>query len=395
MKKLLIITSLLVLAGCGDDDAPTQLLYTVEAQQLNITVPAKGELFAAKATNIAAPMTRRGMQNIAWLAPEFTRVKKGDVIARLDGEAMMIKSRDKQNELAITQEEIIEKNASLNQQISAIKKDIGMIEQEKNFADQFSIDDVRIQSKLQILDQMQNAEYLGSKQEYLHWKNDSFSESSQGELGLLKMREQQHQSKITQFDESLALLEIRAPHDGLLTYKANWRGEKPREGQTLWPGQKIAQLPDITNMKAKLLVFENEAINLKAEQSVTFYLNVDANKQYTGKIETVAPFPKSVKRGNPQKFFEVTVVLNEQQPDLFLPGRKLEATIEVASLADNVIIPLQSVFTKEQQTVVYIYQDGEFVETPVTLGQSSLSHVEITKGLESGVQISLTNKEHG
>jgi len=394
MKKLFIITCLFGLTACNDD-APTQLLYTVKAQPLQITVPAKGELFAAKATNISAPMTRRGMQNIAWLAPEFIQVKKGDVIARIDGEAMMIKSRDKQNELAITQEEIIEKNSSLNQQISAIKKDIGIIEQEKNFADKFSIDDVRIQSKLQIIDQLQNAQYLGSKQEYLHWKNDSFSESSQGELGLLQMREQQHQSKITQFNESLALLEIRAPHDGLLTFKANWRGEKPREGQSVWPGQKIAQLPDITNMKAKLLVFENEAINLKPDQTVAFYLNVDANKQYTGKIEAVAPFPKSVERGNPQKFFEVTVILSEQQPDLFLPGRKLEATIEVASLAENVIVPLQSVFTKEQQTIVYRYQDGEFIETPVTLGQSSLSHVEITKGLEPGVQISLTNKEHG
>lgn len=389
-----MVTSLLMLAGCGDD-VPPPLLYTVKAQSITVKVPAKGELFAAKATNISAPMTRNGMQNIAWLAPEFIQVKKGDIIARLDGEAMMIKSRDKQNELAITREEITEKNASLNQQISAIKKDIGIIDQEKEFADKFSIDDVRIQSKLQILDQLQNAEYLGSKQAYLYWKNDSFSASSQGDLGLLKMRENQHQSKISQFNESLALLEIRAPHDGLLTYKANWRGEKPREGQTLWPGQKIAQLPDISNMKAKLLVFENEAINLTPQQSVAFYLNVDATKQYTGKIETVAPFPKSVKRGNPQKFFEVTVILDEQQPTLFMPGRKLEATIEVATLASKIIVPLQSVFTKEQQTIVYSYQDGEFVETPVTLGQSSLSHVEVTQGLDEGAQISLTNKEHG
>lgn len=393
MKNILLAISLLIVVGC-EERASVPLLYTVIEKPMTVTVPAKGELFAAKATNISAPMTRRGMQNIAWLAPEFTQVKKGDVVARLDGEAMMIKSRDKKNELAITREDITEKNASLNQQISAIQKDIGMIEQEKEFADTFSIDDVRIQSKLQILDQLQNAEYLGSKQEYLYWKNDSFSASSQGELGLLKMREQQHQSKIDQFNEGLALLEIKAPHDGLLTYKANWRGEKPREGQSLWPGQKIAQLPDISKMKAKLLVFENEAINLKTQQLVSFYLNVDASQQYTGKIDTVAPFPKSVKRGNPQKFFEVIVSLDTQQPQLFMPGRKLEATIEVISLTKKIIVPQQSVFTKEQQTIVYRYDNGQFVENPVTLGQSSLSHVEITQGLDLGDQISLIDKEH-
>ncbi|MCG7532461.1 HlyD family efflux transporter periplasmic adaptor subunit [Psychrobium sp. MM17-31] len=394
MKKLIIAASLLSLMACSDETA-TPLLYTVTTEKLEVEVPAKGELFAAKATNISAPMTRRGMQNLAWLAPEFTRVKKGDVIARIDGEAMMIKAQEKTNELAITREEITEKNASLEQQISALKKDIGMIDQEKDFADRFSIDDIRIQSKLEILDQMQNAAYLGSKQEYLLWKNDSFSESSEGELGLLQMREQQHQSKIDQFNQSLALLEVKAPHDGLLTYKTNWRGEKPRAGQSVWPGEKIAQLPDISNMKAKLFVLENEAINLQAGQKVDFYLNVDATTKYSGKIDSVAPFPKSVKRGNPQKYFEVTVELDTQQPQLFMPGRKLEAIIHVASVAQPVIVPLQSVFTVNQQTVVYRYHNGEFVETPVTLGQSSLSHVEITQGLDSGEQISLTNKEHG
>ena len=184
MKKLIITASLLGLISCSDE-TPKPLLYTVEANKLNVNIPAKGELFAAKATNISAPVTRRGMQNIAWLAPEFIHVKKGDIIARLDGEAMMIQAQEKTNELAITREEITEKNSSLEQQISAIKKDIGMIDQEKDFADKFSIDDIRIQSKLEILDQMQNAAYLGSKQEYLYWKNDSFSASSQGELGLL------------------------------------------------------------------------------------------------------------------------------------------------------------------------------------------------------------------
>ncbi|MGB0835035.1 MAG: efflux RND transporter periplasmic adaptor subunit [Psychrobium sp.] len=394
MKKLIIAASLLSLLACSDETA-TPLLYTVTTEKLKVEVPAKGELFAAKATNISAPMTRRGMQNLAWLAPEFTRVKKGDVIARIDGEAMMIKAQERTNELAITREEITEKNASLEQQINALKKDIGMIDQEKDFADRFSIDDIRIQSKLEILDQMQNAAYLGSKQEYLLWKNDSFSESSEGELGLLQMREQQHQSKIDQFNQSLALLEVKAPHDGLLTYKTNWRGEKPRAGQSVWPGEKIAQLPDISNMKAKLFVLENEAINLQAGQKVDFYLNVDATTKYSGKIDNVAPFPKSVKRGNPQKYFEVTVQLDTQQPQLFMPGRKLEAIIHVASVDQPVIVPLQSVFTVNQQTVVYRYHNGEFVETPVTLGQSSLSHVEITQGLDSGEQISLTNKEHG
>jgi len=393
MKKLIPIFVLwLGLLGC-DDSKTAPLLYQVKKQSFSVDVPAKGKLFAAKATVISAPMGRMGAQNIAWLAPEFSIVKKGDVIARLDAEAMQIKSRNKEAEIAMTQQDIIEKTGLLNKELDAINKDIGIVGQEKLFAEQFSIDDVRIRSKLEILDSLQNTAYLGSKQEYLHWKNDSFSESSAGDMGLLEMKQQQHESKLKQLADSLNQLEIIAPHDGLLAYKTNWRGEKPRTGQSLWPGQKLAELPDINEMKAKLFVVESEAIDLVAGQAVNLYLYAHVDKPFVGVIENVAPFPKSIKRGEPQKFFEIIVTLAKQNIELFVPGRKLQAKISVETAQEKLIVPLQSVFTKDNQSYVYLYENNDYKMVNVTLGQASLSHVEIVKGLVVGQQISLTNME--
>jgi len=394
MKKALIFSLLsLSIVACSEQES-IPLLYEVTKQNFKVNVPAKGELFAAKATAINAPMSRQGAQNISWLAPEFSRVKKGDVIARFDGEAMEIQSKDRLNELSITEQEIIEKTGMLNKQLDSINKDIGMVGQEKSFAENFSINDVRIRSKLEILDSLQNTQYLGSKEEYLHWKNDSFSASSSGDMGLLEMKQEQSESKLKQLSESLSKLEIKAPHDGLLAYKANWRGEKPREGQSLWPGQKIAELPDISNMKVKLFVLESEAINLGIDKLVTFSLYAYADKTFQGKIETVAPFPTSIKRGDPQKYFEVIVLLEKQNTELFVPGRKLHANIEITTTSKKIIVPLQSVFVEAKQSFVYLYENGDYKSVPVTLGQASLSHVEILSGLKEGQKIALTNKEH-
>jgi multidrug efflux pump subunit AcrA (membrane-fusion protein) len=394
MKKTFIIglLSVMVISCSEQDHAP--LLYEVTTEDFVVNVPAKGELFAAKATVISAPMGRRGVQNISWLAPEFSRVKKGDVIARFDGEAMEIQSKDRRNELSITEQEIIEKTGMLNKELDAINKDIGMVGQEKDFAENFSIDDVRIRSKLEILDSLQNTQYLGSKEEYLHWKNDSFSASSAGDMGLLEMKQAQSKSKLKQLSDGLSKLEVKAPHDGLLSYKANWRGEKPRAGQSMWPGQKIAELPDISQMKVKLFVLESEAIDLVADKPVIFYLNAYAEKKFQGKVETVAPFPTSIKRGDPQKYFEVIVTLADQNPELFVPGRKLQADIKIVATSQKMIVPLQSVFVEAKQSFVYLYNNGDYKITPVTLGQASLSHVEILSGLKVGQKISLTNKEH-
>ncbi|NQZ20916.1 MAG: efflux RND transporter periplasmic adaptor subunit [Colwellia sp.] len=379
--------------ACSDPES-TPLLFEVKEQSFVVNVPAKGELFAAKATVINAPMSRQGPQNISWLAPEFTHVKKGDVIARFDGEAMEIQSADRLNELSITEQEIIEKTGMLNQELDAINKDIAMVGQEKSFAENFSINDIRIRSKLEILDSMQNTEYLGSKEEYLYWKNDSFSASSAGDMGLLEMKQTQSKSKIKQLSDGLSKLEVKAPHDGLLAYKANWRGEKPRAGQSLWPGQKIAELPDISNMKVKLFVLESEAINLAVDKPVTFYLNAYADKKFQGTVETVATFPASIKRGDPQKYFEVIVILSKQNTKLFVPGRKLQANIEIQATSRKIIVPLQSVFVDAKQSFVYLYENGHYKPTPVTLGQVSLSHVEILSGLHEGQKIALTDKEH-
>jgi RND family efflux transporter MFP subunit len=392
-NKLLMSLLLVVIISCSKQES-APLLYEVKKQEFSVVVPASGELFAAKATVISAPMGRRGVQNISWLAPEFSRVKQGDVIARFDGESMQIQSKDRQNELSITEQEIIEKTGMLNKELAAINKDIGMVGQEKNFAEKFSIDDIRIRSKLEILDSLQNTQYLASKETYLYWKSDSFSTSSAGDMGLLEMKQAQSQSKLKQLSDGLSKLEVKAPHDGLLAYKANWRGEKPRVGQSLWPGQKIAELPDISEMKVKLFVLESEALTIAVDMPVSFHLNAYAQKKFQGKVETVAPFPASIKRGDPQKYFEVVVVLNKQNADLFVPGRKLEASIEITPSSEKLIVPLQSVFVEAKQSFVYLYENGRYKSTPVTLGQASLSHVEIRSGLKTGQKIALTDKEH-
>ncbi|MGB1197833.1 MAG: efflux RND transporter periplasmic adaptor subunit [Thalassotalea sp.] len=392
MKKLISGLAVLFLLGCADPQ-PTPLLYQVKQQEFDVSIPAKGELFAAQATVISAPMSRNGVQVVSWLAPEYSHVKKGDVIVRFDGESMQIQSKNKRNELAKTQQDMLNKSGELKKDLSGINKDITMVDQERIFAEQFSIEDERIRSKLEIIESLQNAEYLGTKQNYLNWKNDSFSESAKGDMGLLKMKQQLHQAKLDQLSASLSQLEIKAPHDGLLAYKINWRGEKARTGQTMWPGQKIAELPDISVMKAKLRVIENEAIDLAKDKPVNFRLNANAEQVFTGKIESIAPFPKTIRRGDPQKYFEVVVILDQQHPEQFVPGQKIEASIEIMAKQAKMIVPKQSVFSDQNESFVYLYQGGDFVKTKVEVGQASLSHIEIKLGLTLGQQVSLTSQE--
>ena len=82
-RALALLLALVAIAGCG---APESSLPTLTASQQDVefVVKARGELVASESLPIALPASIRMSFNIAWMAPEFSDIRKGDVIARFD-----------------------------------------------------------------------------------------------------------------------------------------------------------------------------------------------------------------------------------------------------------------------------------------------------------------------
>ncbi|NUZ09926.1 HlyD family efflux transporter periplasmic adaptor subunit [Pseudoalteromonas sp. McH1-7] len=393
-KKLLALLVPIWLLGCQEaSDKPTQLLYTVESKPFSITVDAEGELEAASETVISAPTSARGAQTLAWIVPEYSQVKKGDVIARFDGSQLARRKRFSEFDKGKVAQDMTVTDSDLTTRKSHLDSDKSIVSEEKRFAETFSIDDERIRSKLDILDQLQNVEYLNAKEAYFEWQTDQFSSSALGEMELLKLQSKQHESKIAMYNANLESLEVIAPHDGLLTLNADWRGEKPKAGQALWPGQKIGGLPDISSLQAKLFVHEKEALGLEVGQTVKFTLLSNSDERFDGKVTKVSPYPQSIRRGDPQKYYEVIASLNET-PSHFTPGNKVLATLLVQERKQALLVPKHSIINDNNAFFVLVKDGSQFQRVKVELGQSNLSHTEVLEGLSPNQQIALVaNKE--
>ena len=391
IRDTLSLLTLVVLSGCSQENTvQNALTYTVSKHEFKTVVEAKGHLIAANETIISAPASSRGPQTLAWLMPEYSQVKKGDVIARFDGEKMRRQSQKNTNKAALAAQDLAQKSGEIDKDQAILKHDIVLVNEEKQFAEDYSIEDERIRSKLDILESQQNVEFLNAKHDYYDWQTSRFEQSAAGELMLLKMQANQYKQKLAMLNTNLSLLEIVAPHDGLLTHSTNWRGEKPRAGETLWPGQKIAALPDVSEMQLMLYVSEREAIDLAVGETLQFQLIALPKQQFNGELIAVSPFPKSIKRGDPQKYYELKAKIN-QQTSALRPGLKLNARILVTPPSERLVVPKQSVFTEQNAHYVYAEKAGEFIKTPVTLGKHNLSHVEIINGLATNDVISLVD----
>ena len=49
---------------------------------------------------------------------------------------------------------------------------------------------------------------------------------------------------------------VKAPQDGIVVYRTNWRDEKKKVGDSMWFGETVLALPDLAEMRADGLVDE-------------------------------------------------------------------------------------------------------------------------------------------
>lgn len=390
MIKRTFLAACLALTGCSEPIESKVPLYEVQQKGFAIVIPAFGELEAAKAESIDTP--GRSPMTIEWLAEENSWVTKGQVVARFDAEQLSLDSREEELEMMLLDMDMRQQFAEESQQLNELNSDKELVSKEFQFVDTFAIDDLRLYSKIEIIDTLSNRDYLGAKEEFIEWKESSIDQRNQSALEVLDIKKDGHQEKFQQHQAALAQLEVVAPYDGLLVFEKNWRGEKATVGQTVFPGSTIAKIPNLDKMQAKLFVLDKDAINLKIGQNVSVTLDAYPDNLLTGQVSTVSGFSRTIKRGNPTKYFELTVTLDKQVTEL-QPGSKVSASIVVRDPEPSIIIPLQAIHNEQNQNYVYLQNGLSFQRQIVKTANKNLYFVEITEGLNAGDKISLSVPE--
>src|SRR5207302_8242753 len=113
------------------------------------------------------------------------------------------------------------------------------------------------------------------------------------DLATKKQKHDQAAFQVQQDDNSLALLTLRAPLDGVVSLQNHWQpqgGPTPfKPGDRAWPGAAIAELPDPSTLKISARIEEAERGQLKMGQSATIRVDAVPDGNFSGKIDTISP----------------------------------------------------------------------------------------------------------
>jgi len=224
-------------------------------------------------------------------------------------------------------------------------------------------------------------------------------QAAQLNLKVLRHNLEAADAGIAQAREALTYTTITSPIDGVVTRINAEVGEVVVFGTMNNPGTVIMRVADLSQMLVVAQIDEADVGKLKVGQKATVYIDAFPNSKFTGIVKSVAlSHDMSYSR---TKYFRTEILLDETQQKLY-SGLTAHVDIQTRSHSNVLKVPTQAVLgrkidtlpleirdnctqvdtTKNFVTIVYRYNDGKAVATPVKIGQSDLTHTIILEGLK-------------
>jgi HlyD family secretion protein len=401
LLKTLVVLAVLGGIGFGvvhflrAEDAPDQVpTIVVKRSKLVRTVLAEGNLRAVKATPLTVPKTTNdwGAMKVAWLAPDGQHVKKGDVVVKFDRTDPEKKLVDGQADLDSAQARLAAEQIKGRAAVEARDGAAALAGRELEQTRQFQSKDKDIYSRNQIIESEIDETLAGAKKDHAEKTKQIERNLSRSKAALITVEQQKAQLAITHAKKALESMEVRAPHEGIFVLQRNWRGEMPKVGEQMWPGQPVGEIPLLDAMEVEVFVLEIDGSGLAEKQRAEIVIEARPETTYEGKVRLVDKLAKPRIGGVPIQYFAVVVALDKTDAVAMKPGQRVRAKLMLddAKTADALVVPRQAVFNKDGKSFVYKRMvSGELEQVSVELGPATAGRVAIKSGLQEGDEVAL------
>jgi HlyD family secretion protein len=352
-------------------------------------VVAGGTLKAVNATPIVAPLESGREQKIAILAEDGALLKAGDLVVEFDPWGAQKEAADGNADLAAAEAKIAKSKAEAGKNARSLSLDREVAKEDLARAETFHLTDKQLYSKNAIIESALDRDLYTKKADVAGRRMATSGKLSAADRALAEIEAGKARVKLAMAKKSLETLRIVAPHDGLLLLEKKWTGGTFFVGDSVWPGQKIGEIPDLSELEAKVFVLEADAGGIKAGLVAHLSIEGRPGEEYAAKVSRVDALAKAREQQSPVKYFETTLSLEKTNPALMKPGQRVRAVIELETADGVIAIPRGALFEKDGKRVVYRSGGGGFVPVEVTVGRNSVSRVVVEKGLRDGDRIAL------
>jgi HlyD family secretion protein len=366
----------------------------VSRQDLVSTVTASGEVKPRKYVNVSSNVSGRITR---LLIKEGERVKRGQVLARIDSTRLEASTRGSEAGLQAQKAEVQRAQADL---------EVSKLNLERN---------QRMHKDKLVSDQQMDQAAADYKMK-------------EANVESLKRRIAQQEAALETVRDDLEKAVVVAPMDGAVTNLAKEEGEMVIGAQSFSPTV-IMTVADLSVMECEVMVDETDIRNLALGQEAEIRVDALEGVKIKGEVTEIgsSAIPRgstqgggttTANTGNQAKDFKVKITLKDP-PSNIRPGLNAAADITTSRKEKVIAVPIQAVVVREvnkqgkvidpgavqasdaspapdgsqgrkkseERDGVFLIANGKVTFKPVKTGIVGETDIEITEGLAEGIEI--------
>ncbi|HRQ64850.1 MAG TPA: HlyD family efflux transporter periplasmic adaptor subunit [Xanthomonadaceae bacterium] len=362
MRPFLLLAGTLALAACGGGDG-----RWVDAAHgdVPVTVRVTGSLESANTARLSPPpVTNIWNYTIAQLVPEGTEVRAGMPVVRFDASQLReqlqtaeAQLNEKRQELAQRRQQNAqtgeERTLETAQRSMEAERALRKAEQPEDLVAGIEYSKLVIDRELTAYRDSRQAEKVGLARAV----NINAEAAIEAEVERLEL-------DVARIRNEMERMNLRAPRDGVMIVHSDWSGEKFTQNSRIWAGQTVGEIPDLTQMVAKVQVAERLAGELRVGQPARVQLDADPDRVFRGEVVRINPALRQRSRDSAAMVVDAEIAIADPDPDFMRPGMSLKAEVVTATLPAALRVPVRA---------VEIAGDGAFVRVRGAMGEQRRS----------------------
>jgi HlyD family secretion protein len=399
------------LALCSHRAPPAEhQLATARLGSFEVHVDTVGVLDAARAYHVGSPL-RGDRGKVVAIAEDGAQVERGDVILRLDATAFEQEMLRLGGELRGREAMVEYARQNLEMEKSQVHKTLDNGEFDLHAARQEHarfgayIDDLEALARKgydvrgEIAQARRRAEQLANQSrkaeaELGRLQREAVHKVAQAAAELHKAESDAATSRaaLDAVRDELARTEVRAPAAGFVVLHEIHFGNvkrRARAGDTIWQGQPVLYLPDLSRMVVKTQVREEDLHKLKPGQPATVRVDAYPDARFEAEVSTVGVLAvESPVANHAGKHFQVGITLREGDSRL-RPGMTARVSVVADRVEKALVVPVAALHYEGADPVCFVFDGRGLAPRKVRAGRRSDDVVEISTGLSEGERVSL------
>ncbi|HEX6464764.1 MAG TPA: efflux RND transporter periplasmic adaptor subunit, partial [Vicinamibacterales bacterium] len=228
-------------------------------------------------------------------------------------------------------------------------------------------------------------------------KNASNRAGSDAETLGKKRRRDKAKFDVDRTAEGLAALTLRSPADGTVNILDNPRSGGPfnngvefREGDRIWAGAAILELPDLSTIHLEARLDESDRGRLKVGQTATVKIEAVPGKDFIARVDLISVLARVDFSSGwpPVRNFDLGLVLQDHDARI-RPGMTATARIAADKVPNMTLVPAETIFQHNGRPVVYRLHGSKFDEQVIDIVRRGREQAAVSAGVEPGDKLAM------